>query len=203
MKKVPLILNIVLLLAVAALYVLHFTGKEKKGEAMEEMPGDFSPAFTSSRIAYVNFDTILLNYNMFIDLRDELAAKQRDSEAELTAEGQQFEREAADFQDKVQKGLITRSRAQEMQQQLMAEQERITQLRDDLSLELMEEEQVMNRQVLYAIMEFLEEYNARYNYQYILSNTLGGALLYANDTLDITTSVLKGLNDKYNKESEK
>jgi len=103
----------------------------------------------------------------------------------------------------VQKGLITRSRAQEMQQQLIAEQERITQLRDDLSLELMEEEQVMNRQVLFAIMEFLEEYNMKHNFQYILSNTLGGALLYANDTLDITTDVLKGLNKKYHEETEK
>ena len=203
MKKVPLILNIVLLLAVAALYILHFTGKEKKGEAMEEMPRDFTTAIASSGIAFVNFDTLLLNYDMFIDLRDELAAKQRDSEAELAAEGQKFEREAADFQDKVQKGLITRSRAQEMQQQLMSEQDRITQLRDDLSLELMEEEQVMNRQVLYSIMEFLEEYNRTYNYQYILSNTLGGALLYANDTLDITGHVLKGLNEKYNKELDK
>jgi outer membrane protein len=203
MKKVPLILNIVLLLAVAALYVLHFTGKEKKGEAVEEMAGGAIPVINSSGIAFVNFDTILLNYNMFIDLREELASKQRSSEAELTAEGQKFEREAADFQDKVQKGLVTRSRAQEMQQQLIAEQDRLTQLRDDLSLELMEEEQVMNRQVLYSIMEFLEEYNKKHNYQYILSNTLGGALLYANDTLDITANVLKGLNEQYNKETEK
>lgn len=203
MKKIPLIINIVLVLAVAALYVLHFTGNKRTGEGTVEMAGDITPALAASRIAFVNFDTVLLNYNMFIDLREDLAAKQRDSEAELTAEGQKFEREAADFQDKVQKGLITRSRAQEMQQQLIAEQDRITQLRDDLSLELMEEEQVMNRQVLYAIIEFLEEYNMRHNFQYILSNTLGGALLYASDSLDITADVLKGLNEKYNKGLEK
>jgi len=203
MKKVPLILNIVLLLAVAALFVLHFTGKGKKSEVTEGVTGAVTHAFASSGIAFVDFDTILLNYDRFTDLRDELASKQRTSEAELTAEGQKFEKEAADFQDKVQKGLVTRSRAQEMQQQLIAEQERITQLRDDLSLELMEEEQVMNRQVLYAIMEFLEEYNKKYNYQYILSNTLGGALLYANDTLDITADVLKGLNEKYHEETKK
>jgi len=203
MKKIPLIINVVLVLAVAALYVLYFTGKEQEGEAPEEMPGDITPALASSRIAFVNFDTVLLNYDMFIDLRDELASKQMTSEAELTAEGQKFEREAADFQDKVQKGLLTRSRAQEMQQQLIAEQDRITQLRDDLSLELMEQEQVMNRQVLYSIMEFMEEYNKRHTYQYILSNTLGGALLYANDSLDITANVVKGLNKKYKEEKEK
>lgn len=203
MKKIPLIINIVLVLAVAALYVLHFTGKGTKEEVAQQVPGDVSSALVSSRIAFVNFDSILLNYDMFIDKREELAAKQRNSEAELTAEGQKFEREAADFQDKVQKGLVTRSRAQEMQQQLMAEQERITQLRDDLSMELMEEEQVMNRQVLYAIMEFLEEYNKKRNYQYILSNTLGGALLYASDSLDITADVLRGLNEQYKEESEK
>lgn len=202
MKKVPLILNIVLLLAIAALYVLHFTSKPKEEKAAQETTSRVQPILSSSGIAFVNFDTLLLNYNMFIDLRDELAGKQTASEAELTAEGQNFEREAADFQDKVQKGLVTRSTAQQMEQQLIAEQQRLIQLKDNLSLELMEEEQVMNRQVLYSILEYLKEYNEKYNYQYILSNTLGGALLYASEAFDITDDVLVGLNEKYDQEKE-
>lgn len=203
MKKVPLILNIVLLVAVAALYVLHFTGKPKEGETTDAGIRSFNPVVSSTGIAFVNFDTLLINYNMFIDKRDELTGKQQSSEAELTSAGQNFEREAADFQDKVQKGLVTRSTAAEMEQQLIAEQQRLMQLKDDLQLQLMEEEQVMNRQVLYSIIEYLEEYNMRYNYQYILSHTLGGALLFANDSLNITQDVLRGLNEKYSQESDK
>ena len=114
MKKIPLILNIVLVVAVAVLYVLHFTGKPIANEPSENRVTALSPVVSSAGIAFVNFDTLLVNYNMFIDKRDELAGKQQSSEAELTAEGQKWEREAADFQDKVQKGLITRSRAAEM-----------------------------------------------------------------------------------------
>lgn len=202
MKKVSLIINAVLILAVAALYVLHFTGKPKTTEEKDEPAVIGSTIPVSSGIAYINFDTLLLNYDMYHDLRSKLVDKQQSSEAELASESQQFEKEAADFQDKIQKGLVTRSRAQELEQQLLAEQQRLSQLRDDLSLELMEEEQVMNRQLLYNIIEFIEEFNKKYNYQFVLSNTLGGALLYANDSLDITDEVLKGLNDKYNEEKE-
>jgi outer membrane protein len=203
MKKVPLILSIVALVAVAVLYVLHFTGKPNESVTSETGTPVMGPVVSSSGIAFVNFDSLLVNYNMFIDKRDELASKTQSSEAELNAEGQKFEREATDFQDKVQKGLVTRSRAAEMEQQLLAEQQRLLQLKDNMQLQLMEEEQVMNRQVLYSIIEYLEEYNKQYNFQYILSHTLGGPLLLANDSLDITMDVLRGINEKYKKEAEK
>ena len=55
MKKVNLILNIVLVLAVAALYVLHFTGNSKtKHTASAE---DSRITAGSGDIVYINLDT--------------------------------------------------------------------------------------------------------------------------------------------------
>ena len=55
----------------------------------------------------------------------------------------------------------------------------------------------MNRQVINAIMEYLKENSSQLNYKYVLGTSFGGNILYANDSLDITRNIIKGLNEKY------
>ncbi|MCK7537794.1 MAG: hypothetical protein MZV63_46005 [Marinilabiliales bacterium] len=50
----------------------------------------------------------------------------------------------------------------------------------NFSQNLMEEEQVMNRQILEYITKFLEENKAEYNYQYILGKSFGSVVLYGD-----------------------
>ena len=49
-------------------------------------------------------------------------------------------------------------------------------------------------------MEYLKVFNADKDYQFIFSNSFGDNLLFANERLDITYSVLPGLNAKYRAE---
>jgi len=154
-------------------------------------------------MAYINIDTLMNNMDMFFDVRNKLVDKQKSSEAELNSRSKDFEKEATDFQEKVQKGLITRSRAQEIEQELYLEQQNLINLKDKLSMELAEEEQVMNRQLIYYITDYLKEFNKEKNYQFIISNSLAGPLLYASDKQDITNDVVEGINAKYAKEREK
>ena len=92
---------------------------------------------------------------------------------------------------------MTRREASELEQQLLQEQQNLLGLRDQLSRELAEEEQVSNRRLTEAIMVYLQEYNKDYGYQFIFSNSFGDNLLFADDELDITSSVLEGINAKY------
>ena len=85
---------------------------------------------------------------MFTDRREELIAKQKSAEAELNSKGTQYEKGVKDYQDKVNKGLITRATAAQMEQSLTQQQQDLITLRDNLQSNLMEEEQVMNRQIL-------------------------------------------------------
>ena len=203
MKKLSLVLNVVLIIAVGVLYALHFTGNNKttgdtntNSSAVNEVTVDYA-------IAYVNFDSLLINYQMYMDKRDDLMQKRDESEAELQTETQKLERQFADFQDKVSKGLITRTKAQMMQQELGQQEQQLYQLKDNLTYQLAEEEQVMNRQVMYNITEYLKEFNKTHNYKYIFSNTFGGPFLFSDDRLDITVNVLDGLNESYKEETEK
>jgi len=194
MKKPVIALYIVLFLSITGLYFLHFSGN-KKNTKSDSVSG--TPA---QGISYVNIDTVIFKFDMFLDRREDLFAKQKSAEAELNSKGSQYERGAKDYQDKVSKGLVTRATAAQMEQSLLQQQQELVSLRDKLQSNLMEEEQVMNRQVLEYITKFLNENKSEYSYQYILGKSFGGVVLYSDSTLDITQKVLDAINKKYKSE---
>jgi len=195
MKKTNLIINILFGVAIVVLFVLHFTTGNKRGEVKgTEGNAALTEQFTA---AWVNMDTLMNSYDMYFDMKKELEESGRKKEADLNAKSRSFEKEAYDFQDKVQKGLLTRSEAQQLQTNLAAKEQQLYQLRDEMRMQLAEEEQVKLRLIHNSITEYLKEYNADKGYHLILSNTFGGPLLYGNPASDITKEVIEGLNKKY------
>ena len=199
MKNLSVTLFVVLFLAVIGLYFLHFTGTQntKKGVTTGTQAQS-----TAQGIAYVNIDSVIIKFDMFLDKRNDLITKQKSAEAELNAKGGQYEKGARDYQDKVNKGLITRANAAQIEQSLVQQQQELVSLRDKLQSNLAEEEQVMNRQVLEYITTFLAENKSEYNYQYILGKSFGSVVLYGDNALDITPKVLEGINRKYKTEKK-
>ncbi len=201
MKNLSLILNAVLIVAVGVLFYLHFSSSKSSDEG--HISGGMAlEQLTDMPIVYINIDSLLNNYSYFHDMQEEFADRQSEMEAELNLRSRQYETSALDYQNKVQKGLVTRREAAELEQQLLQEQQSLLQLRDQLSMQLAEEEQVRNRRLINNIMEYLVEYNKDYNYQFIFSNSFGDNVLFANEQLDITSSVLEGLNEQYESEKE-
>ena len=204
MKKSWLILNILSIVAVAVLYVLYFTGKKNSTESVNQtsegamVTGDFTKS-----IYYINFDTVLAYYDMHLDMTDQLEKTAKSSEAELSSKDRAFQKEVNDYQSKMQKGLLLRSEAQEIEQQLASVQQQLLKLQENLRQDLAEQQLVANRKVLDSIMEYLVEIQPKYNYMLVLGTSFGGGVLYANKELDITKEVIKGLNEKYKKEREK
>lgn len=199
MKKLPLIFSVVSLLAVIALFVIEFTENEKGEESSTDAVVE---KISNGKIAYVEIDSIVSNFDMFFKLRDELIVKQQSSDAELKANGSKYEAGVKDYEEKVRKGLVTRDNAAQMQEVLMQQQQELVNLRDQLQYKLREEEQVMNRKILDYIYSYLEVYTDKNNFEYIFGKTFGGQLLYGNKGMDITESVLNGLNEYYAAEKE-
>lgn len=199
MKKLPLILSIILLFAVGFLFVREFFEKDDDNTPIENTQIERS---ANGRIAYVEVDTIIINFDLYFDLRDELMSKQQASEAELNAKGREYEVGAKDYEDKVRKGLVTRATAAQMEQDLMAQQQSLLNLRDQLQYNLAEEENVMNRRILEYIYDFLEEYSAENEFDFILGKSFGSPVMYSNSSLNITQEVLMGVNEKYQAEKK-
>ena len=206
MKNLSLIINGVLFVAVVVLYILFFTGGKAPSAMNEARKNDTSSlAMAQEGIVYINIDTVLQNYDMYHALSNNLQDKLKTSEAQLATKQQAFQKEVSDFQYKVDRGLLTRSEAEELQQQLAQKEQSLYQLQNNLQMQLAEEEQVAQRKVLNSIMVYLDnlEESGAYQYQFVLGTTFGGNILYADENKNITGAVIKGLNEEYQKTVEK
>jgi outer membrane protein len=199
MKNLSVTLFVVLFLAVAGLYILHFSGNKKSNKSVTT---NTTAASTGQGIAYVNIDSVIFKFEMFVDRKNDLISKQKSAEAELNSKGSSYQKDVKDYQEKVNKGLITRATAAQIEESLGQQQQALVTLRDKLQSNLVEEEQVMNRQVLEYITKFLEENKTDYNYQYILGKSFGSVVLYGENSQDITDKVITAINTKYKSEKK-
>ncbi|TFH48360.1 MAG: OmpH family outer membrane protein [Bacteroidia bacterium] len=199
MNRLSVVRNILTISVLAVAGMLITAGCGKNTTAVGENKSNEAV----SGIVFVELDSVIANFDMAKDKTTELETKTKNSEAELTAKSQAFDRDVRDYQNKAQKGLITRATAAEMEQTLSQQQQNLLALRDQMAYNLNEEGMVAQRQVLEYINLYLAEYNAEHGYQYILAKQFPGPILYSDSSLDITEGVIAGLNSKYNAEKSK
>ena len=197
------ILNIFLIpCAIGALFLFSCNSKktsvqEEQSEATASQTTGGIPSAGDGSIVYVELDSLTANYQMTIDLTAELEGKMKKLDADLTNRQKKFQASVNDFQNKAQKGLETRAKLADMEQQLGIENQNLLQLGEQYRMEMAEEQAVMQRKIVQAIMDYLKEYNKEKGYKYILGNAFDAKILYADPSLDITASVLEGINAKY------
>lgn len=194
MKHLSLILNGILAVAVIYLYILHFgSGKAAETNTNRET-GGFAGG-PVPKIAYVNSDTLLAHYDYFKDKQAELETKatQLQSEYENRAKGLQNEINA--FQRTA--GQMTINQARAAEEDLRKKQQNLMQYQQNLSTQLMEQENKVNEELYQNVSSYLEQYGKDKDFKIVLTYTKGSGVLYADDSLDITREVIAGLNEKY------
>ena len=196
MKNLSIVLNVVLLIAVAVLYILYFSNKSdiSSGNTQSVAVGEGGDV----RIAYVNSDTLLKNYQYFKDLSDRLDAKRQKLEKELQNRAQGLQNEIANFQRTAQSMTMNQARA--VEEDLMKRQQNLYAYQDNLRQQLVQEEAVLNDSLYTRVSDFLKEYGKENNLEVVLTYTRGSGVLFAHDNLNITSDVLNGLNEQYKKE---
>ncbi len=196
MKKANLIINIVLIIAVAALFVLHFTGAGTSAQG--PAAGSESVTAVKGDIVYINLDTLVNQYDMYNDLRSELQGKLTAIENDINKQGRALENDIKSFQEKMQKGLLTRSQAESMNNDLAQRDQDLRNLTQQKQMEMAEEESVMLNKVMDAITTYVTEYNKQKQYSLILTTTAATTTVINGDTgLNITQEILNGLNAEY------
>lgn len=190
-NQLSLILNVVLLVAVAILYYLHFSSSPVTASV-----GGSSVA-AGQQVVYINTDSLIMNYGFVTDLQKDLNTRRENAERQLGLKEQQFQQEAVGFQKRASAGLMSEIEMKNTQNALLQKEQQIRGEQQNLSQGLMEMERQMSAQWLDSAISYLKEYNKGKSFQYILGYTKGGGILLANDKFDITQEVLKGLNDRY------
>ena len=196
MKNLSIGLNVLLLIAVIVLYILHFSGNSKSTSNQ----GGTVTVNADAKIVYINMDTLLNNYTQSRELNEAFLKKLEANRTELNIKVKNFDREAAEFRNKVKNGgFMTRERAEQAQMDLMIKQQNLQKLQQEMTENAQREQMEINRKLYDAITNFLTEYNKAKGFQLILSTTLGGNVLFAQEGFDITNDVVNQLNEQYKK----
>jgi len=198
-------INILLFCGMVTLYALHFAGVGFAGrkptnqqQAGTEIPG----IDASARIAYIDSELLMENYELAKKLRADFEAERTRMENDLSRRQRNFQAEVEQFQRDVQSGRANLELAQAKEQELMQKQQELIQLNETFTNRLMQKEVEMNRELHNKLSEFLKRYNVEHGFDYILGFSPGGGILYANTQLEITDDVLIKLNAEYLAEQE-
>ncbi len=202
MKSYSIALNVVLLIAVGVLYVLHFTNTGACTSANVRENGN-NIGKGDAKIVYINTDTLLRNYTLSVELNEAFLKKQEERNTELNIKAKDLDRQAREFQRKLENnGFISAERAEAARQDLLEKNQKLQQLQQEMTEKMMKEQSELNKKLFESITNFLVEYNKEKGYEIVLSTVVAGNVLYAADGFDITQDVVKRLNEQYKKKAE-
>ena len=206
MKQVSLIINIVLIAAVAILFFLY--SSLKKNVETLGMPNQSAglqtistlPAGAGSlkdaKIAYINIDSLDYNYQYIIDNSKEIHARQAAMEAQYNSMVAKFQADYQELQQAAQAGLRPQAelekekgRLEQMQYEIAAKEKQMQGLGEETGKK--------QADMLRGVSAFIAKLNNG-RYDYILAYTSNiSSVLYAKPGLDITKEVIDGLNTDY------
>lgn len=193
MKNTSLITTVILFVAVAGLYILHFTGGKSTGSnGVDSKGGD-----AGFKIAYIKIDSLIVNYDFAIEMNENFNKQQDSYTKEYTEKRSRFESQAAEFQEKIQRGgFLSQERAAQERDRLLGEQQQIGKLDQELSSKLAQMQADNNKQLLDSVMNYLKIYNKDKKYNYIFN---AADIMIGDESHNITREILVGLNARYSR----
>jgi outer membrane protein len=198
MKKAPLIISIIALIGVILLFVNQFSSDTQPEQARKKSDD------AMLNIAYVKLDTLIDSYHYYNDQKTELIEESQAKQGDLEARYRSLQRKLYEIQSQVQNRMMTPTKAEKQQQRLVQEEQKIMQDKQTYELEIMEKNQALMKEILDSIKNYVNIYNKDYGYELVMTNdTIGSTILYAEEPMDITADILKGMNERYLKKTEK
>lgn len=198
MKNASLVLNLVLLVAVAVLFYLHFSSVKKADAVPPATATNTSGAVHKGdfRIAYFEMDSIQNSFGAVKDVRAELSKEETRLSNELAQLQKSYNDKFTQYQSQAKTMSSVESEAanrdiMQMQQKFAAAKQQMEQRLQDLSVRKTQE-------IKSKVEDFLKEYNKDKGYAYIFAHE-PAFMFYRDSTYDITADVVKGLNEKYKK----
>ena len=196
-KKFPVkyVVEIILFIGLAVLYILFFTSK--KGHEQSPTIAVKGSDGASAKVVFVNIDTLNVKYNFVRKLKTDLETTGKRLESEILSEQATLEKEAAAFQKQAAANAIPEDKARAMYEALMQKQQVLADKKEKYTQQVAEKEQAMHQTLLDTVTCFLKRYNRTYKFDYILGFANSGQILLGNESMDITSDVVKQLNQEY------
>ena len=152
------------------------------------------------KTAYVDTSKLLEEYTEAKDIQAKYKSKSEEMGGQLEAEINRFKSDAANFQKNAQEfgqnwaqknGAELQKREQQLQ---YAQQAMVQQLQKESGTEM---DSLVN-----GVKTFIKDYGKEKGYDYIYGTGEAVSILYSQEKYDITSEIIKLLNDKYAKGSK-
>ncbi|MDA0315144.1 MAG: OmpH family outer membrane protein [Bacteroidetes bacterium] len=179
----------------ALVAIVVFSCAKKSDSTGAESSSKEGVAAVDLKIAYVHTDSVINKYDFFKKKSEEITEKGKKLDSDLQARAKGFEQEVAMFQQAG--GNMTQNQIRSKQDELMQKEQNLISYRNNLMQELSTDESSLLNEVYLQVQEYMKEYAKENKIDLILSHTRGGAIWYATDAIDVTGSVVEGLNKKY------
>lgn len=195
MKHLSLILNGVLLLLVAYLYIDKFSSSKSTSVANTQKCKDSSTNH-GNKLAYIDLDSLQSRYEYYKILKSDFEKKQAASNNEVADLQRRYQARAMQLQ---QKGATMNQHEQEAaMKEINQMQQGLQMKKQELDNSLYNATSKMKEDILTRIQNFLKEYNKDGRFDYVFSYE-PGFMFYKDSALNITSDVIAGLNDLYSK----
>ena len=186
-------------LAIAAMMVSCNNAAPK----MDEQPASADTSTSGMKIAYVEVDSLMTQYNFAKDYSVTLERKSNNARNTLTQKGNALQAAVNNFQQKMNNnGFQSREQAASVQAAIQRQQNDLQALQARLENELASETAKFNEALRDSLQNFLLAYNKDKKYDLILSKA-GDNILYAETKYDITQDIINGLNKRYKPAAKK
>ena len=193
----------ILLIAVVALFILHFWGSNKSDATEAFVPTPCSNKPGTGEVLYIDVDSINANYLLMEQLKAELEAEQNKQQAAFSARQSAFQKKYAQFQKNYQAGILTEAQVQNTNSQLEAESQKLEADYQQAIEDLSNRQYEANNRMLDSVKNVAARINQKRNASYILTYQKDVPfMIYKDPTKDITEEVLFELNKPFkNKEN--
>ncbi len=199
MNKGLLAFNIVLLLAVGVLYFLFFTKNDKAGETVITRPGpDSSLVWINTPVAYFEMDSIEANFIGFKKMENEVLTKERVKNDSINILRMIFQNHLQRVQPLFQK--MTLAQRDSLNSAVMDLDNQIKSKIGELNQQYQTYYFGKQQEIVTQIKNYCKEFNKDRRYSYIIANE--PIFFFADTAYNITSELLKGLNEYYGKKKK-
>jgi len=194
--------NIAGILSASAL-VLTFTQCNNTPQQPQVITQAVCDSTPELKIAYVDIDTLLTNYDLWIELNEEMIRKEENVRATLNEKAKDLQADYEEFERKLNNNaFVTRERAEAEQNRILKKREDLESLQERLTNELAIENNKNSMLFRDSINAYIHDYNKEHGYNIILSR-IGDNILYIDYTMNITQEIIDGLNARYAKNKKR
>ena len=139
----------------------------------------------------------MAKYELVKTMKDTYVSKQKKASDSIEKLQSNYEYLVTDYQNKMKAHAYSSDQASEIEKGLMKQRDDLYALNEELNAKLSDENLKMTTLLQDSIENFLKRYNTKLKYDYILSYSKSGEILFVNSDLDITKDVLEKLNKEY------